>query len=232
MDISGLCILSQWLEKSVLISVHVLISVQEAADDDDDDLDLFGDETEEDKKAAAEREAAKASSKKKESKWKFIVVLLKRFMSILTGPKLRLETKLSSILHICSKGLGVCILTNVIEEIRKDLCSIFRFTGTFPFAIHQSQVQYKFVYVEINDEQIWLGGKSSVLMDIKPWDDETDMKKLEEAVRSVEMPGLLWGACNNSYSLNFFFFLGGGDICYESENIIVPSSFAMRVKIS
>ncbi|GJS68998.1 elongation factor 1-beta [Tanacetum coccineum] len=28
----------------------------------------------------------------------------------------------------------------------------------------------------------------------KPWDDETDMKKLEEAVRSVELPGLLWGA--------------------------------------
>ncbi|KAL3530112.1 hypothetical protein ACH5RR_009434 [Cinchona calisaya] len=37
-------------------------------------------------------------------------------------------------------------------------------------------------------------GKSSVLMDIKPWDDETDMKKLEEEVRKVEMPGLLWGA--------------------------------------
>ncbi|KAI7749554.1 hypothetical protein M8C21_021921 [Ambrosia artemisiifolia] len=35
-------------------------------------------------------------------------------------------------------------------------------------------------------------GKSSVLMDVKPWDDETDMKKLEEAVRSVELPGLLW----------------------------------------
>jgi elongation factor 1-beta len=37
-------------------------------------------------------------------------------------------------------------------------------------------------------------GKSSVLMDVKPWDDETDMKKLEEAVRSVEMEGLFWGA--------------------------------------
>ncbi|XP_021901140.1 elongation factor 1-beta 2 [Carica papaya] len=36
-------------------------------------------------------------------------------------------------------------------------------------------------------------GKSSILMDVKPWDDETDMKKLEEAVRSVEMPGLFWG---------------------------------------
>ncbi|XP_078428130.1 elongation factor 1-delta-like [Wolffia australiana] len=37
-------------------------------------------------------------------------------------------------------------------------------------------------------------GKSSVLMDIKPWDDETDMKKLEESVRAVQMEGLTWGA--------------------------------------
>lgn len=37
-------------------------------------------------------------------------------------------------------------------------------------------------------------GKSSVLMDVKPWDDETDMKKLEEAVRSVQIEGLFWGA--------------------------------------
>ncbi|KAF3794112.1 Elongation factor 1-delta, partial [Nymphaea thermarum] len=37
-------------------------------------------------------------------------------------------------------------------------------------------------------------GKSSVLLDIKPWDDETDMKKLEETVRSLQMEGLLWGA--------------------------------------
>ncbi|KAL4188439.1 hypothetical protein AMTRI_Chr08g202370 [Amborella trichopoda] len=36
-------------------------------------------------------------------------------------------------------------------------------------------------------------GKSSVLLDVKPWDDETDMKKLEEAVRSVQMEGLHWG---------------------------------------
>ncbi|KAM1012361.1 hypothetical protein ACFX2C_042616 [Malus domestica] len=37
-------------------------------------------------------------------------------------------------------------------------------------------------------------GKSSVLLDVKPWDDESDMKKLDEAVRSVEMEGLFWGA--------------------------------------
>eukprot|EP00246_Nothoceros_aenigmaticus_P017749 TRINITY_DN8894_c0_g1_i1.p1 TRINITY_DN8894_c0_g1~~TRINITY_DN8894_c0_g1_i1.p1 ORF type:complete len:266 (-),score=74.63 TRINITY_DN8894_c0_g1_i1:338-1084(-) len=37
-------------------------------------------------------------------------------------------------------------------------------------------------------------GKSSVLLDVKPWDDETDMVKLEQIVRAVELPGLLWGA--------------------------------------
>ncbi|CAH9091601.1 unnamed protein product [Cuscuta europaea] len=38
-------------------------------------------------------------------------------------------------------------------------------------------------------------GKSSILLDVKPWDDETDMKKLEEAVKSVSLEGLSWGAC-------------------------------------
>lgn len=36
--------------------------------------------------------------------------------------------------------------------------------------------------------------KSSVLLDVKPWDDETDMKKMEEIVRKIVMDGLLWGA--------------------------------------
>ncbi|KAK7882757.1 hypothetical protein WMY93_028931 [Mugilogobius chulae] len=35
--------------------------------------------------------------------------------------------------------------------------------------------------------------KSSILLDVKPWDDETDMVKMEACVRSVEMDGLLWG---------------------------------------
>ncbi|KXS11361.1 elongation factor 1-beta-like protein [Gonapodya prolifera JEL478] len=36
--------------------------------------------------------------------------------------------------------------------------------------------------------------KSSILLDVKPWDDETDMKELETAVRAIEMDGLVWGA--------------------------------------
>jgi len=37
--------------------------------------------------------------------------------------------------------------------------------------------------------------KSNIILDVKPWDDETDMAKVEECVRSIEMDGLLWGAC-------------------------------------
>jgi len=36
--------------------------------------------------------------------------------------------------------------------------------------------------------------KSSILLDIKPWDDETDMKEMEKVVRTIVMDGLLWGA--------------------------------------
>merc|ERR1712055_227058 len=36
--------------------------------------------------------------------------------------------------------------------------------------------------------------KSSILLDVKPWDDETDMVELEKCVRTVQTDGLLWGA--------------------------------------
>jgi elongation factor 1-beta len=36
--------------------------------------------------------------------------------------------------------------------------------------------------------------KSVVTMDVKPWDDETDMKELEGSVRGIEKDGLVWGA--------------------------------------
>lgn len=36
--------------------------------------------------------------------------------------------------------------------------------------------------------------KSSVVIDVKPWDDETDLAAMEKAVREITMEGLLWGA--------------------------------------
>ncbi|KAJ1560766.1 Elongation factor 1-beta [Cladochytrium tenue] len=35
--------------------------------------------------------------------------------------------------------------------------------------------------------------KSMVILDVKPWDDETDMKAMEESVRSIQKEGLVWG---------------------------------------
>merc|ERR1712180_116880 len=35
--------------------------------------------------------------------------------------------------------------------------------------------------------------KSSLVLDVKPWDDETDMAKMEECVRTIKCDGLLWG---------------------------------------
>jgi len=36
--------------------------------------------------------------------------------------------------------------------------------------------------------------KSSVVLDVKPWDDETDMAVVEQNVRSIVIEGLIWGA--------------------------------------
>ncbi|CAK1539983.1 unnamed protein product [Leptosia nina] len=36
--------------------------------------------------------------------------------------------------------------------------------------------------------------KSNIILDVKPWDDETDMKAMEASVRKIETDGLLWGA--------------------------------------
>ncbi|KAJ2945748.1 hypothetical protein O0L34_g591 [Tuta absoluta] len=49
-------------------------------------------------------------------------------------------------------------------------------------------------YAEKKSKKPALIAKSSIILDVKPWDDETDMKEMENKVRSIEMEGLLWGA--------------------------------------
>lgn len=47
--------------------------------------------------------------------------------------------------------------------------------------------------------------KSSVLLDVKVWDDTTDMVALEKAVREIQMDGLVWGQAKLvpvAYSVN------------------------------
>jgi elongation factor 1-beta len=34
-------------------------------------------------------------------------------------------------------------------------------------------------------------------LDVKPWDDETDMGAMLQCVKSIEKDGLVWGACKD-----------------------------------
>ena len=45
--------------------------------------------------------------------------------------------------------------------------------------------------------------KSQILLDCKPWDDETDMKAMEDMVRTISMDGLVWGA--SKYLFKYLF---------------------------
>jgi elongation factor 1-beta len=49
-------------------------------------------------------------------------------------------------------------------------------------------------YQEKKAKKPALIAKSNVILDVKPWDDETDMKQMEDAVRAIGMEGLKWGA--------------------------------------
>ncbi|GBP68544.1 Elongation factor 1-beta' [Eumeta japonica] len=49
-------------------------------------------------------------------------------------------------------------------------------------------------YADKKSKKPALIAKSSIVLDVKPWDDETDMQEMEKQVRSIEMDGLIWGA--------------------------------------
>jgi len=48
-------------------------------------------------------------------------------------------------------------------------------------------------YAEKKSKKPTIVAKSTIVLDVKPWDDETDMAELERNVRSIELDGLLWG---------------------------------------
>lgn len=50
-------------------------------------------------------------------------------------------------------------------------------------------------YAEKKSKKPTVIAKSSIVLDVKSWGDETDMKEMENAVRSIQMDGLVWGAC-------------------------------------
>ena len=50
------------------------------------------------------------------------------------------------------------------------------------------------MYEEKKKKKEAVVAKSNIILDVKPWDDETSMADMEQAVRSIAADGLLWGA--------------------------------------
>lgn len=48
-------------------------------------------------------------------------------------------------------------------------------------------------YKKKKEGKVKPAAKSIVTMDVKPWDDETDMKELVDGVLGIQMDGLVWG---------------------------------------
>ena len=57
-------------------------------------------------------------------------------------------------------------------------------------------------YADKKSKKPALIAKTSVLLDVKPWDDETDMEAMLTSVKTIQKEGLIWGACK-IFTLNF-----------------------------
>jgi len=52
-------------------------------------------------------------------------------------------------------------------------------------------------YAEKKSKKAGPIAKSSILIDCKPWDDETDLKQMEAEIKKITMDGLVWGAAKS-----------------------------------
>merc|ERR1719374_183651 len=52
-------------------------------------------------------------------------------------------------------------------------------------------------YAEKKSKKAGPIAKSSILIDCKPWDDETDLKQMEAEIKKISMDGLVWGAAKS-----------------------------------
>lgn len=79
------------------------------------------------------------------------------------------------------------------EEDDDDDCDLFASDDEDDAEAERVKQERIKAYAEKKSKKPTLIAKSNIILDVKPWDDETDMAELEKCVRSIEMDGLLWG---------------------------------------
>ncbi|KAH0882454.1 hypothetical protein HID58_058550 [Brassica napus] len=178
------------------VSIDGLVSTSEHAvadsndgvvvvdNDNDQDVDLIGEDTQKEKKSAEE----KATSTKKKICWEsvLIVIIPQDCQTNMKKLEERLRTiQMEGLIWGASKlvhvGYGVELLRIIATMPRNENIDVFD--------------------VLVGDYISFLGGfnvetaglRQSLVL-INPNDEETDMKKLEETVRSIQLAGLFWGA--------------------------------------
>ncbi|CAA7028935.1 unnamed protein product [Microthlaspi erraticum] len=152
----------------------------------DDDL-LIMEEAEEEKKAAEKEAASLKASTKKNELWQSAVIIITP--SDAETDMKKLEKDLRSI-----QMEGLFWGPSKLVPIGYGL-ELLRIVATVPCNEEWDNLGI------LVDEHIWKFGRFSIdtaglyesLLLIKPNDDEADMKKLEEAVRSIHATGLFWG---------------------------------------
>ena len=82
-------------------------------------------------------------------------------------------------------------------------------------------------YCHISVSEPTLIAKSNIILDVKPWDDETDMAELEAQVRKITMDGLLWGACTYSFKIPF---ICSYNLTTEYDGFHLPAMCVKHVK--
>ena len=160
---------------------------KEEEEEDDDDFDMFGSDDEEDEEAEKikqERVAAYAAKKSK---------------------KPALIAKSSVLLGICESDD-----VEIIDRFKRD----WTLSGFSPEGEERGLTSRIYLFLSVvlspalhyliqppwNTQPPWNSARlpthcffTFFHSDVKPWDDETDMKEMESLVRTIEMDGLLWG---------------------------------------
>jgi translation elongation factor EF-1beta len=101
-----------------------------------------------------------------------------------------------------SKFLKVSLNICFIRKVKCSISTLFhnKVKITFLLSDKRMEINLKFKYFLLTTlfyyfiKEPEVIAKSSVLLDCKPWDDETDMAAFEAKVRTIEMDGLIWGA--------------------------------------
>nr|VDD05126.1 unnamed protein product [Brassica oleracea] len=183
------------------VSIDGLVSTSEHAvadsndgvvvvdNDNDQDVDLIGEDPQKEKKSAEER----ATSTKKKICWESVLIVIipqdcQTNMKKLEGRLRTIQMEgliwgASKLVHV---GYGVELLRIIATMPRNEKIDVF---------------DVLVVVTLVGDYISFLGrfnvetaGLHQSLVLINPNDEETDMKKLEETVRSIQVAGLFWGA--------------------------------------